>query len=248
MSAKHIGRVGALAMAMGVGAATFQSGSMPNAPLAPAPEPDRTTRQLQWVPMSAHAIWAPPTAAGQPTLSHAGAPATPPLGGATASRDDVPTWPWLVDSEPALGVPGLSVPFLQRSSRAADGAGEGPAAENALRFATNRAVASINVPAVNTVPVGHFDVGELNALLNPLFDVAGMIPLLNVFIGNGIDGTAANPNGGAAGLFAGNGGDGFSRTIAGTGRGGIGGAAGLFIGNGGRGGAGAPGFNGAQPS
>ncbi|KAA1250658.1 PE family protein [Mycobacterium simiae] len=55
-------------------------------------------------------------------------------------------------------------------------------------------------------------------------------------IGNGADGTAANPNGGAGGLLYGNGGNGYSQTGGGL-AGGNGGAAGL-IGNGGAGGAG----------
>ncbi len=57
-------------------------------------------------------------------------------------------------------------------------------------------------------------------------------------IGNGADGTAANPNGGAGGLLYGNGGNGFSQTTAGL-TGGTGGSAGL-IGNGGNGGAAEP--------
>ncbi|OSC63711.1 PE family protein, partial [Mycobacterium tuberculosis] len=60
-------------------------------------------------------------------------------------------------------------------------------------------------------------------------------------IGNGADGTAANPNGGAGGLLYGNGGNGFSQTTAGL-TGGTGGSAGL-IGNGGNGGAGGAGAN-----
>jgi len=60
-------------------------------------------------------------------------------------------------------------------------------------------------------------------------------------IGNGTNGTAASPNGGAGGLLYGNGGTGFSETGASPGTtGGAGGAAGL-IGNGGAGGAGATG-------
>ncbi|WP_415823739.1 PE family protein, partial [Mycobacterium basiliense] len=55
-------------------------------------------------------------------------------------------------------------------------------------------------------------------------------------VGNGADGTAANPNGGAGGLLYGNGGNGYSQTTAGV-AGGAGGSAGL-IGNGGIGGAG----------
>ncbi|WP_338129861.1 PGRS repeat-containing protein, partial [Mycobacterium montefiorense] len=53
-------------------------------------------------------------------------------------------------------------------------------------------------------------------------------------IGNGIDGTAANPNGGDGGLLYGNGGNGYSQTDGGL-AGGKGGNAGL-IGNSGAGG------------
>ncbi|WP_191499878.1 PE family protein, partial [Mycobacterium simulans] len=55
-------------------------------------------------------------------------------------------------------------------------------------------------------------------------------------IGDGANGTAVSPNGGAGGLLFGNGGTGFSETTAGV-AGGAGGSAGL-IGNGGAGGAG----------
>jgi PE family len=55
-------------------------------------------------------------------------------------------------------------------------------------------------------------------------------------IGNGTNGTAASPNGGAGGLLYGNGGTGYSGTTSGS-AGGDGGAAGL-IGNGGAGGSG----------
>ncbi|BBZ40179.1 hypothetical protein MCNS_32420 [Mycobacterium conspicuum] len=58
-------------------------------------------------------------------------------------------------------------------------------------------------------------------------------------IGNGVNGTAANPNGGDGGLLFGNGGNGFSQTTSGV-AGGAGGSAGL-IGNGGAGGAGGAG-------
>ena len=82
--------------------------------------------------------------------------------------------------------------------------------------------------------------------LDPFFDIAGLIPVLNVFIGNGADGTLASPNGGNAGLFAGNGGNGYS-PLLGTGlSGGNGGKAGLFIGDGGNGGNGAGGASGVN--
>ncbi|WP_136624933.1 PE family protein, partial [Mycobacterium attenuatum] len=55
-------------------------------------------------------------------------------------------------------------------------------------------------------------------------------------IGNGADGTASSPNGGAGGLLYGNGGNGYNQTAAGL-AGGSGGNAGL-IGNGGNGGTG----------
>ncbi|WP_264917176.1 PE family protein, partial [Mycobacterium kiyosense] len=62
-------------------------------------------------------------------------------------------------------------------------------------------------------------------------------------IGNGAAGSAANPNGGAAGILYGNGGNGYSEAANGGVAGGNGGAAGLigFGGNGGAGGAGAAG-------
>ena len=53
------------------------------------------------------------------------------------------------------------------------------------------------------------------AFLDPVYDIFGLIPGLNIFVSNGIDGTAASPNGGNAGLLAGNGGNGFSRIVAG---------------------------------
>ncbi len=52
------------------------------------------------------------------------------------------------------------------------------------------------------------------ALANPFFDILGGIPIVNIFIGNGANGTADNPDGGDAGLFAGNGGNGYSPTVA----------------------------------
>src|SRR4051794_7455598 len=65
--------------------------------------------------------------------------------------------------------------------------------------------------------------GIAGQVLNPIFTIAGLVPGLNIFIGNGLDGTAANPNGGKAGILAGNGGRGFSTTKPGT-KGGNGGA------------------------
>ena len=77
-------------------------------------------------------------------------------------------------------------------------------------------------PVTLPAPVSDFfGAGGLSAaLLDPLFDIAGLIPGLNIFVGNGVDGTATIPNGGNAGILAGNGGNGFSRTVAGTGNGG----------------------------
>ena len=61
-------------------------------------------------------------------------------------------------------------------------------------------------------------------------------------LGNGVNGTAASPNGQAGGLLIGNGGNGYSQTATGV-AGGAGGAAGL-IGFGGTGGTGGAGANG----
>src|SRR5918992_210521 len=73
------------------------------------------------------------------------------------------------------------------------------------------------VPQQFEIPgLDFFGSGGLSAaLLDPLFDIAGIIPGLNIFIGNGVDGTATSPNGTAAGLLAGNGGNGFSPTVPG---------------------------------
>ena len=82
-------------------------------------------------------------------------------------------------------------------------------------------------------------VGTATGLTDPIFAFLGGIPLVGAFIGNGADGTAANPNGGNAGILAGNGGDGYSPTVAVDGfgvSGGNGGNAGLFWGSGGNGG------------
>src|SRR6476469_8121685 len=50
------------------------------------------------------------------------------------------------------------------------------------------------------------------ATAQPFLDMAGGIPIVNIFIGNGADGTAAHPNGFNGGLLIGNGGNGFSPT------------------------------------
>src|SRR6478672_559378 len=84
------------------------------------------------------------------------------------------------------------------------------------------------------------DISDPLGLTSSFLDLAGGIPVLNVFIGNGADGTAAHPNGFNGGLFAGSGGDGYSPTTAGA-DGGNGGHAGLFFGDGGGGGNGADG-------
>ncbi|MDT5187814.1 MAG: hypothetical protein QOI28_65, partial [Mycobacterium sp.] len=72
---------------------------------------------------------------------------------------------------------------------------------------------------------------------DPFLDLAGGIPILNIFIGNGADGTQFSPNGTNGGLLIGSGGDGYSPNTVGT-AGGNGGNAGFFIGHGGAGGTG----------
>jgi hypothetical protein len=51
------------------------------------------------------------------------------------------------------------------------------------------------------------------SLLNsPVMDFAGRVPLLTLFVGNGMDGTSLHPNGFNGGFFIGNGGDGLNST------------------------------------
>ena len=87
--------------------------------------------------------------------------------------------------------------------------------------------------AANATPLQSLEQDVL-ALINAPTEALWQRPL----IGNGTNGTAANPNGGAGGLLFGDGGTGYSQTESGA-PGGPGGAAGL-IGNGGAGGAGGP--------
>lgn len=79
------------------------------------------------------------------------------------------------------------------------------------------------------------------SVLDPVFGIINaptQLLLGRPLIGDGAAGTAASPNGGAGGLLWGNGGNGYSQTVAGAG--GAGGSAGFF-GNGGAGGTGANG-------
>jgi hypothetical protein len=81
----------------------------------------------------------------------------------------------------------------------------------------------------------------LTATLQPVIDVINLpteLLLGRGLIGNGANGTAASPNGGAGGLLIGNGGNGYSQTTLGVG-GGAGGEAGM-VGIGGAGGTGGP--------
>ncbi len=80
------------------------------------------------------------------------------------------------------------------------------------------------------------------SVLDPVFGVINLptqLLLGRPLIGDGAAGTAASPNGGAGGLLWGNGGNGYSQTLAGV-AGGAGGSAG-FVGNGGAGGTGGTG-------
>ncbi|MGV7376807.1 PE family protein, partial [Mycobacterium kansasii] len=88
--------------------------------------------------------------------------------------------------------------------------------------------------AANVTPLQTLEQSLLGAINAPAQTLFG-----RPFIGNGADGTAASPNGGAGGILYGNGGNGFSQATAGQ-PGGAGGSAGL-IGNGGNGGGGGAG-------
>ena len=88
---------------------------------------------------------------------------------------------------------------------------------------------------------GGSGLGGLTSLFPSTFlDFAGFIPGLNIFIGNGADGLLPGADGGDAGLFIGNGGngaDGIFNPLTGTSNdGGNGGNAGIFFGDGGNGG------------
>ena len=122
---------------------------------------------------------------------------------------------------------------LLATAAAIGGAGLILATPGAALMAAPEAQAAPVVPApLQTGGFDFFGTGGLSAApFDPIFELFGAIPFVKIFIGNGTDGTAANPNGGNAGLFAGNGGDGFSPTVPGT-PGGNGGAAGSFIGDG----------------
>src|SRR4051794_16139655 len=65
----------------------------------------------------------------------------------------------------------------------------------------------VSAPEQFAIPgLDFFGSGGLSAaILDPFFSVATAIPFLNIFVANGTPGTAANPNGGNAGLFFGNG-------------------------------------------
>ncbi|MCV7075724.1 PE family protein, partial [Mycobacterium szulgai] len=100
-----------------------------------------------------------------------------------------------------------------------------------VRTLNGSAMAYAGAEAANASPLQLLEQQMLGVINAPTQAVLGR-PL----IGNGANGTAANPNGGAGGLLYGNGGNGYNQTAAGM-AGGAGGAAGL-IGNGGLGGVG----------
>ncbi|MCV7144782.1 PE family protein [Mycobacterium riyadhense] len=106
--------------------------------------------------------------------------------------------------------------------------------DNFARALTSAGVAYASAEAANASPLQILQQGVLGAINAPTQALLGR-PL----IGDGANGTAANPNGGAGGLLYGNGGTGYSPTEAGM-AGGAGGSAGL-LGNGGSGGTGGAG-------
>jgi hypothetical protein len=123
---------------------------------------------------------------------------------------------------------GLRKP-LAATVAAIGGAGLVVAAPAAALIAAPGAQAAPVVPAPQQFDIPGLDFfgsgGLSAALFDPIFDIAGMVPVLNIFVANGVDGTATNPNGGNAGLFFGNGGKGFDAATPG-GNGGNGGNAG----------------------
>src|ERR1700754_3987929 len=70
-------------------------------------------------------------------------------------------------------------------------------------------------------PLQGIDFGNLFGLgglggVDALFGFFNAIPIVNIFISNGADGTAANPDGGNGGLLFGSGGNGFNATTPGA--------------------------------
>ena len=145
------------------------------------------------------------------------------------------------------------------TAAAIGGAGIVLAAPGAAFMAAPEAQAQTGIPIIDTIfgqalaglggggipltPAGV--VKTTTGLLDPLINIAGAIPILNIFIANGTDAdpatcSGATCNGGDAGLFIGSGGNGANGrfdSATNTNRdGGNGGNAGLFFGNGGNGG------------
>ncbi|MEK0591697.1 PE family protein, partial [Mycobacterium ulcerans] len=98
----------------------------------------------------------------------------------------------------------------------------------------------VGAEAANATPLQTLEQDALGIINAPTQALVGR-PL----IGNGANGTAANPNGGDGGLLYGNGGNGFAQTGNNNVAGGDGGNAGL-IGNGGAGGGGGTAFAGGK--
>ncbi|WP_373175779.1 PE family protein, partial [Mycobacterium marinum] len=98
----------------------------------------------------------------------------------------------------------------------------------------------VGAEAANATPLQTLEQDALGIINAPTQALVGR-PL----IGNGANGTAANPNGGDGGLLYGNGGNGFAQTGNNNVAGGNGGNAGL-IGNGGAGGGGGTAFAGGN--
>ena len=146
---------------------------------------------------------------------------------------------------------------LVATAAAIGGAGLVLATPAAALMAAPVAQAAPVVPAPQQIPglgdlLGGLDLfgpgglGGLTGLLPSSFlDFAGLIPGLNIFVGNGQDGLLPGSDGGDAGLFIGNGGngaDGVFNPLTGTSNdGGNGGNAGIFFGDGGSGGDGVDG-------
>jgi hypothetical protein len=160
------------------------------------------------------------------TLGAANAAAAAPTTGVlAAAADEVSAAIATMLSQYGLSYQALSeqaAAFNAQFAQVLSGAGAAYAAAEA---------ANASLLQIVTQPLQPLIQGVLGVINAPTEAVLGR-PL----IGNGADGTAASPNGGAGGLLLGNGGVGYSSTTPGV-AGGAGGAAGL-IGNGGPGGAG----------
>jgi endoglycosylceramidase len=237
----HIGRVGGLAIALGVGVALATGSGA-----AWADTGDTASGHSAGAPAAGHV-----SGTAKPGPRKPATPAMRPAGGTAPTSVAVRTQVATVRVAPAAGT-SPAVPADSPLSWTVLAATRRDASGTAARATTSRAAAG----ARTTTPVNVTSLFQ-QVVFTPIHTVAenwihsdlgqqvdGVVNTLTgqYLIGDGAAGTADHPNGGAGGLLIGNGGAGWDSTEDGV-TGGVGGRAGLFGvgGTGGSGGAGAAG-------